>query len=590
MKTDPPVRPVETLPSPSDARLVLPGSKSEANRVLVAAALSGQRVLVEGATPCDDVRHLVKGLAALGHEAVFEDVASGRVRVGPRRADGPTRGELYCGNAGTALRFLVSVAAITPGEWTLTGDEHMRRRPIEPLLEAWRALGADVASTDGCPPVRVVGGARRGGRTRLDASLSSQFLSSLLLVGPSLAEGLTIEFTGALASEEYAQLTLDVLSRFGAVSELAPGGARVRPGRNSVVEHTYVGGDWSAMGVWTCLDALTGSRVTAVNLRPNSGQADEALPGALALLDRDGDVVVDVARYPDQFINLAVCAARRSGTTRFTGGANLRIKECDRIAVTARELTRLGVDVRELPDGLEVRGAARLRPGVVDPESDHRVAMAFVLAGLLSPGISIADPDCVGKSYPTFWDDLERVRAAGRCVAVVGMRGAGKSTFARALAERSGRRLFDTDSVFEQRFGPIPAWVAAHGWEAFREQEAFLVEEALAPGNVAALGGGALGRGESRALVRERAVVFWLEASLELLRSRLAPDTTRPSVTGAAVLDELPALLDQRRPHFQALAHHVLPADAELDEQVERAVALLAAPCRFDRAVRPRSC
>ena len=129
---------VPPLAFPSDVELTVPGSKSEANRLLVAAALSGVTTEVTGASPSDDVRHLIAGLTKLGYEAEYIDESQGLVRVGPRRDDPPTSGELFCGNAGTATRFLTSVAAITPGEWTITGDARMQSRPMRPLLDAWR--------------------------------------------------------------------------------------------------------------------------------------------------------------------------------------------------------------------------------------------------------------------------------------------------------------------------------------------------------------------------------------------------------------------------------------------------------------------
>jgi len=592
-------RPVALLPWRSAALLQLPGSKSEANRLLALAAAcarqSGARVTVSGATPCDDVRVMVAGLAALGFEVHFEDELQGRIAVGPRGADAPRHGVLECGNSGTALRFLVSLAALTPGTWTLTGDAHMRTRPIEPLAAAWRALGVDVQATNGCPPVHVTGirdgiGNAIESSVRLDARVSSQFLSSLLLVAPTLANGLAIDFDGPLASPRYAELTVDVLARCGATVHMNERGARVAHTRLAPPALLEVRGDWSAMGVWSCLDALTGSSVRASNITRDGTQADEALHLALAQLAAAGDVVVDVAPYPDQFMNLAVVAARRAGTTHFVGAANLRFKECDRLAVTARELTRLGVRVVEHADGLTITGAARLGSAVIEPQSDHRIAMAFALVGLLSPGVRVAEPECVAKSYPAFWADLERVRAATRPVAIVGMRGAGKTTFARAFARATSRVCVDTDEVFVSRHGPLAAFVEREGWARFRELEARLVSEALGPGVVVAVGGGACEREDTRLVLARECEVVWLDATLALLQERLANDASRPSLTGVGVLAELPQVLARRRPQWAHIAQHVLPANASTEELVERARALLAAPCRWDREVKVNTC
>ena len=574
-------RAVPCLRWAADTTLELPGSKSVANRLLVAAALCGREVTVRGVSPSDDVRHLLAGLTTLGF-AVHHQPEHELVRVGPRRADARAEGELFCGNAGTALRFLVSVAAITPGRWTLTGDAAMQRRPIGPLVAAWRQLGTDITDRAGCPPVIVHGNSTvRGGRVRIDASVSSQFVSSLLLVGARLPNGLTIEFAGDAASIEYARLTARTLAWFGVAARIDATGAAVAPGFAATTDDVVVDGDWSSMGIWTCLRHLNASHVAASNLHRDSGQADEALAAVLAAIPPTGEHTIDVGAFPDQFLNLAITAAHRAGTTRFVGGANLRHKECDRIAVMARELRKRSVDVDELPDGLVVRGGAPMQPGVVDPEGDHRVAMAFALAGLLQPGITIADPGCVTKSYPHFWRDLERVVANHRPLAIVGMRGAGKSTLARALAAATGMSLIDSDQSFIAAHGPIAAFVAANGWPAFRAEEERLVAAALQANTIVSTGGGALDSERTRAMLRERAMVLWLDAPLALLQQRLAVDgASRPSITGAPVLDELPALLAKRRPHYAAVAHVRVAAELTTAAQCASALGQLATAAR----------
>ncbi len=576
------VRAVEPLLWPSAAELTLPGSKSEANRLLVAAALSGRSVTVHGATPSDDVRHLVRGLATLGFEAAFVDEGRGIVRIGPRGTDAPARGEVFCGNAGTTLRFLVSVAAITPGDWTIIGDDAMQRRPIGPLVAAWQKLGADVEDTNGCPPVRIrCREVPRGGRVRVAADVSSQFVSSLLLVGASLPGGLDVEFAGEPVSSGYVELTHKLLEQCGVRVAVRARGIAVAAGYGAVPKELDVRGDWSSAGVWVCLDHLTGSRVVWTNHAARTGQPDEGLFFRVKKIPATGDRTIDVGAMPDQFMNLAIVAAHRAGTTRLVGGTNLRKKESDRIAVMARELRRVGVDVDELSDGLVVRGGGPLRPAVIDPENDHRIAMAFALAGLMSPGISIANPECVTKSYPGFWADLEAVRAQRRCVAVVGMRGAGKSTFARALAERTGSTLGDTDARFVAEHGPIDDFVAQHGWDAFRLHERNLVRSGIVAGAVLGLGGGAI---ETRDVRRALAscLVVWLDGDAALLRSRIAADAkSRPSVTGAPVLDEIATLLARRNPLYTEIAHVRIDAALPTEQQVEAALRELGRPCRW---------
>ena len=570
-------RAVPMLGWPTTAELVLPGSKSVANRLLLAAAIAAAPTRLRGVPASDDVQHLVQGLRTLGRRVDVEaDHGDGAtMTVTPRPKDAPGSGELFCGNAGTALRFLVSLAAITRGTWTITGDAAMQRRPIGPLIAAWRQLGVDVRDTNGCPPVHVRSdGPKHGGAVTIDASVSSQFVSSLLLVGSVLPQGLELTFAGDAASLAYTQLTCRTLAAFGIVAEVDARGACVRPGRAATTGERVVDGDWSGMGVWTCLAHATGSRLAARNLLRDSGQADEGLAALLAQLPAHGDTTIDVAAMPDQFLNLAVLAALRPGTTTFVGGANLRVKECDRIAVAARELAKLGADVAERPDGLVVRGGRVLHGGVVDPANDHRVAMAFALLGLLSPGIAIADPDCVAKSYPTFWRDLAHVLAQRTPLVLVGMRGVGKTTLGRALAARTGAHFVDVDERFVAEHGPIAAFVAQHGWPAFRAREAELVAAALQPDTIVATGGGAVTSARTRSLLRERARVLWLEAPPDVLRARLAADAAqRPSLTGAPVLDELAAVLAERAPMYAEVAHVRVDATLPLERLCAAALA-----------------
>lgn len=575
--------PIEPLRAPADAVVALPGSKSETNRALAAAALSGREVLIVGATPCDDVRHMVAGLAKLGYAARFVDEAAGHVLVGPRDHAAPTAGEVFCGNAGTALRFLVSIAALTPGEWTLTGDAHMRERPIGPLVDAWRRAGVSIEATDGCPPVRVTGTSCDGGAFvfELDPSISSQFVSSLLLAGS--ASGATIAFTAPPASIEYARMTCDVLAAFGCRASVDAKGARVEPRTGAVPERYEVAADWSAVGFLSCLRRLTGSLSRPTSLRRDSGQPDEALAEHLAAFDGPGPRTVDVSRVPDQFMNLAIVAAASEGTTRFVGAANLRAKECDRLAVTARELAKLGVSVREHANGLEVDGAAELRAATIDPEGDHRIAIAFTLAGLQSPGIAIDDAACVSKSDPGFFERIGALRGSPANVIVVGMRCSGKSTFARLLGVELDRVAHDTDAWFTSEHESIASYVADRGWTEFREREASVLAELLrSPGQVIALGGGAIETEAVRALLRDQPLVVHVHAPLAVLRERLgANDPSRPSVTGADPHDELGALLERRTPLFDGAASLWVDGTADPSVEARRIAGAIAARCAW---------
>ena len=563
-------REVSALAFPSEAVLAMPGSKSEANRLLAAAALSPFAHELIGLPDALDVRHMERGLRAMGYGVV--DVDGSRVRVSAGRDESVRAAEIFCGNAGTAARFLCAIAAITPGDWTLAGDAYLAKRPVQPLVDALCAMGFDVSSSDGAFPVRVRGGRPAADCVSVDASVSSQFASALMLIAPALDRGLTLAFDGEVASRRYLDLTCRALRQAGATVEVSRTRARVEPGFASPTGPLPVTGDWSAMGVWTCLNHLTGSRIRGEGLVAGSDQADEALAHVLTCLDGPGERSVDVEPLPDQFLNLAIVAALRDGTTHFTGATNVRAKECDRVAVVARELRRCGAELDERADGVTVRGGASLHGAAVDPEGDHRVAIAFALLGSVVTGVRVRGADCVRKSYPGFWEDLASVHAKHRAIALVGMRGAGKTTLGRALAQRIDSRFLDADQQFETRHGPIPKFVEARGWSAFRTAERAVVTDCLARGVVVATGGGCVEDPAVRRLLTERAFVVSLEAPVEVLAARVA-DGSRPSLTGAPVTEEVAEVLERRRPLYEAIADRRVDATLPLSTQLTQASA-----------------
>ncbi len=575
------VRPIETLSMPFDCELDLPGSKSEANRALVLAALGQGVTRLERATLGDDVLYMVEGLMALGFEVDVLDAAKGTIEVMGGIADTEDEAEIYCGNAGTVVRFLVSVAALVPGEWTLTGDPYLRRRPISPLLDAWRSLGVEIRDTDGGLPVTVVGGRRQGGRVSLDASRSSQFLSSLLLVGHVLEGGLEIELEGETASADYVALTRDTMARFGIRAGVEGPLYRVAPIRAQSPGLVRIDGDWSAAGAFMVLAELTSGRFLGRNLKDNSRQADRRLPELIAALRGNGDLEIDMAATPDQLMNLAVLAARREGRTRFIGAANLRYKECDRLAITAREFRKAGIEIEEEEDGLVVTGTRKLEPAEFDPEQDHRLAMALSVIGSLHPGFSLRNSRCVAKSYPDFFAHLKRIREKHQAIVVVGMRASGKSRLARELAERLESAVVDTDEVFESKNGSLFDYVAKSGWPAFRRAEAMIIAEEIKPGRILAIGGGSLENPATRDIVVKRGIVIHIDEDLAIIRERIKRDPPRPALTSRGTLEELEEIHERRLPIFKSAARIRVPPGLVTEEQVALVIEELRRLCTW---------
>ena len=414
---------LELVPAgPVAGTLDVPPSKSLTNRLLVIAALAEGRSVLSGLLESDDTVAMTSGLRTLG--ARIEDVGgdtevtgtSGRPVAGGTKVD--------AGLSGTTLRFLAAVALLAKGTVVLDGQEPLRRRPIAPLLDALRAAGADVVSNEGRPPLQISSRGLTGGLLHVDASASSQFATALLLVGPYAAGDLIVE-VGGLRELGYVRLTLRAMARWGAsVAEEAPGRFRVSAQAPYISRAESVEHDASAAAHLYALAVATGGEITVANAfetaQPDGGLVEIlAAMGARFSRGRSGTTIgrrgeltgidVDLAAMPDQVPTVAALAALARGDTVIRGVEIARGHESDRITAVAAELGRLGARVEEAPDGLVVHGGAQLHGGRVDTHRDHRIAMAFTAIGAVVPGVELADPGCVAKTYPRFFDDVARL-------------------------------------------------------------------------------------------------------------------------------------------------------------------------------------
>ena len=411
-------------------RLRPPSSKSLTHRAFALALLSRQRTVVRRPLAAEDTELFLAALAALGCR--LERLDDG-VAIHPSAAI-PATAELFCGNAGTMFRFLVASAATLPGRFRIDGVARLRERPIRPLTDALQQLGVriDFDAAQGHAPLVVHGGQLQGGQVRLDASASSQYLSALLLAGQRAGSPLEIA-APELASAPYIGLTLEMIERFGGRVDSA--GAHRWVAQPSALGATEVEieADFSAAAYPAAAAALTGGSVFVQGVAASSRQGDRRLfelltaMGARVAWQEGGAWVeggrelvavdADLGDIPDQVPTLAALAPFARGTTRIRNVAHLRIKESDRLAAMTSELRRAGATVEELADGLVIPGdwAGREPPAAavrIDPHGDHRIAMAMALVGLRRPNLHIADPGCVGKSYPDFWRDLARLVGA----------------------------------------------------------------------------------------------------------------------------------------------------------------------------------
>ena len=394
---------------PLTSKVVLPGSKSLTNRALLVAGLADGESRLTGALRSDDTRYMSTALGAMGvtinesDETTFTIHGSGRLE--------PPAAPLFLGNAGTATRFLTAAATLVRGEVIVDGDAHMRKRPIGPLVAALAGAGVDIEAPTGCPPVRVGGkGSWTNRQVIIDASLSSQYVSALLMAAACQPAATEIILANRnIGARGYIALTLDVMRTFGASFDVTDGTYRVAPGgyraRNYAIEP-----DASAATYFWAAEKLTNG---ALDLGLDPARTAQPDGASWAVMQEFPDLpsAIDGRQMQDAVPTLAVLAAFAARPVRFTGIENLRVKECDRTAALCTGLNTIQPGLAlEDGDDLIVNGGTDFTKSeqaiLIDTRDDHRIAMSFALAGLRLPGVAIASPACVAKTFPGYWDTL----------------------------------------------------------------------------------------------------------------------------------------------------------------------------------------
>ncbi|MFZ2101583.1 MAG: 3-phosphoshikimate 1-carboxyvinyltransferase [Oricola sp.] len=395
---------------PLTGRVTPPGSKSITNRVLLLAALAEGRSTVTGALKSIDTKLMAEALRAMGVTVEEPDATSFTVESSGhlRAPDGP----LFLGNAGTATRFLTAAVALVEGDVVIDGDEHMRKRPIGPLVEALRSMGVDAESIGGYPPVTVHGtGGFAGGSVEIDGELSSQYVSAVLMAAPLASGPVDLSLTGPqIGARGYVDLTLAAMRAFGArIEQVGAVDWRIEPGHYRATDF-HVEPDASAATYLWAAERLTGGAIDLGVPADAFTQPDARARDVIAMFPRMPSVI-DGSQMQDAIPTLAVLAAYNDTAVRFVGISNLRVKECDRIRALREGLNRIRPGLAEEDgDDLIVHGQPALAGAYADAKidsfADHRIAMSFALAGLKTGGITILDPGCVAKTYPGYWDAL----------------------------------------------------------------------------------------------------------------------------------------------------------------------------------------
>ncbi len=412
-----------------DGEINLPGSKSLSNRALLLAALAEGTTKITNLLESDDTRHMLNALKQLDIDYTLSEDKTECTIVGNA---GPISSEisheLFLGNAGTAMRPLCAALCLGKGTYVLTGEARMKERPIGHLVDALRQAGAEInyLENEGYPPLQIEGKGLKGGEVEIDGSISSQFLTALLLASPMAENDMTISIIGELVSKPYIDITLDIMQKFGVEVENRDYKTfRIKSGQHYKAVETYmVEGDASSASYFLAAAAIKGGTVKVTGIGRNSIQGDVEFVDVLEQMGARvewGDTYISVTRdalnaidmdfnhIPDAAMTIATTALFCKGTTTLRNIYNWRVKETDRLFAMATELRKVGAEVEEGEDYLKIIAPEHLKHAAIDTYDDHRMAMCFSLLALDPVSVTINEPECTAKTFPNYFEVLKSI-------------------------------------------------------------------------------------------------------------------------------------------------------------------------------------
>lgn len=412
-----------------DGDVNLPGSKSLSNRALLLAALAEGTTTIRNLLQSDDTRHMLNALKQLGIEyTLSEDKTECSVVGNAGALKNAELQELFLGNAGTAMRPLCAALCLGKGTYVLTGEPRMKERPIGHLVDALRQAGAEISylENEGYPPLKIEANGLKGGKVEIDGSISSQFLTALLLASPMIETDLTISIIGELVSKPYIDITLDIMQKFGVeVSNDDYKTFKIKAGQKyKAIESYMVEGDASSASYFLAAAAIKGGTVKVTGIGRDSIQGDVQFVDVLELMGarvewaetyisvtRDvlRPIDMDCNHIPDAAMTVATMALFAKGTTTLRNIYNWRVKETNRLFAMATELRKVGAEVEEGEDYLKITPPKVLKHTAIDTYDDHRMAMCFSLLALDPVSVTINEPECTAKTFPTYFEVLESI-------------------------------------------------------------------------------------------------------------------------------------------------------------------------------------
>jgi 3-phosphoshikimate 1-carboxyvinyltransferase len=412
-----------------DGEINLPGSKSLSNRALLLAALAEGTTTITNLLESDDTRHMLNALKQLGIEYTLSENKTECTIVGNAGAISCNESqELFLGNAGTAMRPLCAALCLGQGTYTLTGEPRMKERPIGHLVDALRQAGADISylENDEYPPLTIEANGLEGGEVSIDGAISSQFLTALLMASPMAKSDMKITIIGELVSKPYIDITLDIMKDFGVeVVNDEYKTFTIKSGQTyKAVERFMVEGDASSASYFLAAAAIKGGTVKVTGVGRNSIQGDVEFVDVLEQMGARvewGETYVSVTRdtlraidmdfnhIPDAAMTIATTALFVDGTTTLRNIYNWRVKETDRLYAMATELRKVGATVEEGEDYLKITPPKVLKHAAIDTYDDHRMAMCFSLLALDDVSVTINEPECTAKTFPSYFEVLESI-------------------------------------------------------------------------------------------------------------------------------------------------------------------------------------
>ncbi|WP_067099416.1 3-phosphoshikimate 1-carboxyvinyltransferase [Marinomonas atlantica] len=414
----------------ANGEIQIPGSKSLSNRILLLATLAQGPTKITNLLDSDDIRHMLNALKTMGVRYQLEDEGRTCILEGLGGSINVDHADLFLGNAGTAMRPLTAALCLGTGEYRLHGEPRMHERPIGDLVDALQSLGVDVQyeGTKDYPPLKIKANGIAGGEVSIKGNISSQFLTALLMSAPLAKGDLTIKVDGELVSKPYIDITLHVMKQFGVDVENQDYKAFVIKGNQTYQSpgEIMVEGDASSASYFLAAAAIAGGKIKVHGVGSDSVQGDVKFADALKAMGAKitygptwieaergelNGIDMDMNHIPDAAMTIATTALFANGPTTIRNIYNWRVKETDRLYAMATELKKLGADVIEGEDYITVTPVAQLQHAAIDTYNDHRIAMCFSLVAFSDTPVTINDPGCTSKTFPTYFELFKNISA-----------------------------------------------------------------------------------------------------------------------------------------------------------------------------------